>query len=158
MDAYDDIVRDTLNHHDDQTNLLMKNILKKDKGFGGRDSVISSGQRHSYTSRFSSKYGDNRLYLQRLSRNSIDSSSQIDQNGQYKMKIRPKPRKYGGEELEESYFAVNSNEGKQNLSRDETADESDFFDTQKREFKIYDKTIEEKGYSTNEIKTAKYSA
>lgn len=66
-------------------------MLKKDGGRSGgafgsfrsslgghaRDSVLSGhgGGRNSYTSkgRFSSKYGDNRLYLQRLSRNSIDS-------------------------------------------------------------------------------------
>lgn len=75
-DEYEDIVRNTLG--DDQTNLLFKNILKKDGNFGsfgGRDSVLSG--RNSYTAkggRFSSKYGDNRLYLQRLSRHSIDSS------------------------------------------------------------------------------------
>jgi hypothetical protein len=77
------------------------------------------------------------------------------------MKIRPKPRKYGHDELEESYFAVNSNEGKQNLSRDdsgnETTDKSDFYDSHKREFKIFDKNIDEKGYSSNEIKTTKYN-
>ena len=75
MDEYDDIVRDTL-HNDDQTSLLFKNILKKQK-FGSsskgsflgaaRESVLSGGGggsgRNSYTSRFSSKYGDNRLYL-----------------------------------------------------------------------------------------------
>ena len=74
-DEYEDIVRNTLN--DDQTNLLFKNILKKDgfSSFGARDSVLSG--RNSYNAkggRFSSKYGDNRLYLQRLSRHSIDSS------------------------------------------------------------------------------------
>jgi len=78
LDEYDDIVHETLNP-DDRTNALFKNILKRDggfKSFGARDSVLSAGhaQRNSYTSRFSSKYGDNRLYLQRLSRNSIDSS------------------------------------------------------------------------------------
>ena len=65
QDEYEDIVRNTLG--DDQTNLLFKNILKKDSNFGsfgGRDSVMSG--RNSYTAkggRFSSKYGDNRLYL-----------------------------------------------------------------------------------------------
>lgn len=57
---------------------MFKNLLKKE-GFGGfgsigaRESVLHTG-RYSYTQRFSSKYGDNRLYLQRLSRNSLDSS------------------------------------------------------------------------------------
>ena len=78
-DEYDDIVRDTLN--DDPTNSLFKNILKKEgnnggfgASFGGRDSVLSGRNSYNRSGRFSSKYGDNRLYLQRLSRNSIDSS------------------------------------------------------------------------------------
>jgi hypothetical protein len=78
-DEYDDIVTDTLN--DDPANSLFKNILKKEgnnggfgASFGGRDSVLSGRNSYNRSGRFSSKYGDNRLYLQRLSRNSIDSS------------------------------------------------------------------------------------
>lgn len=80
LDEYEDMVHDTLNDHD-RNNLMFKNILKRDGGFkslGARDSVLSGGGgRNSYTSRFSSKYGDNRLYLQRLSRHSIDSTQGI---------------------------------------------------------------------------------
>lgn len=62
LDKYDT----NFTQNDEQTSLLFKNILKKE-GFGTRDSVKSGGGmphgRNSYTSRFSSKYGDNRLYL-----------------------------------------------------------------------------------------------
>ena len=179
MDEYDDVVRDTL-HNDDQTSLLFKNILKKQNlGSGGRgsflgaarESVLSGGGRsgrNSYTSRFSSKYGDNRLYLQRLSRNSIDSSQGLhgESSGQqYKMKIRPKPRNYNRDDLDESYFAANSNEDG-NCSREETmagsdaqsADKSDFFKTSKREFKIFEKKLDHKNFTSNEIKSSKYTA
>jgi uncharacterized sporulation protein YeaH/YhbH (DUF444 family) len=76
-DEYEDYLRYTLTN-DDQTSLLFKNILKKDQGFKsfrGRDSVLSGRNSYNSKGRFSSKYGDNRLYLQRLSRNSIDSST-----------------------------------------------------------------------------------
>lgn len=65
-DEYDDVVADSLNSYDDQQNLLFKSIIKREggfKSFGARDSVLSADGRRSYTNRFSSKYGDNRLYL-----------------------------------------------------------------------------------------------
>jgi hypothetical protein len=52
-DEYDDIVAETLNHGEDQTNLLFKNLLKKE-GFGGfgsigaRESVLHTNGRYSY--------------------------------------------------------------------------------------------------------------
>ena len=52
-------------------------------------------------------------------------------NQQYKMKIRPKPRKYNPEDLDESYFAAKSNEDG-NMSREEGpdgGDKTDFFNT-----------------------------
>lgn len=166
LDEYDDFVHDTL-ATDDRTNLLFKNILKTERGFkslGARDSVLSGGgQRNSYTSRFSSKYGDNRLYLQRLSRNSLDSSQGLGApaeppTGQYQMKIRPKPRKYRhGEEMDESYFAKNSQEDGNNSREEPDDDKSDFFKSSKREFKIFDKKIKEKNYASNMIWTQKYT-
>ena len=66
-DEYEDIVTDTLN--DDPTNSLFKNILKKEghaggfASFGARDSVLSGRNSYNRSGRFSSKYGDNRLYL-----------------------------------------------------------------------------------------------
>ena len=174
MDEYDDIVADSLNHHDDQTNLLFKNIIKREggfKSFGARDSVLSGGGgagRNSYTSRFSSKYGDNRLYLRRLSRNSLDTSTgfggagDTSNSGQYKMKIRPKPRKYNKEDMDESYFANSNEDGNQSREDDEAdpdhaTDKSDFFKTSKREFKIFDKKIAEKRYASNRIRSYRYS-
>lgn len=155
-------------------------MLKKDGGRGAfgsfrsslgghaRDSVLSHGGRNSYTSRgrFSSKYGDNRLYLQRLSRNSIDSSQGLqggEAGGQeFKMKIRPKPRKYDREDLDESYFAANSNDG--NISRDDLSqadtgptDKSDYVYASKRDFKIFDKKHTNKNYASNEIRTSRYT-
>ena len=77
------------------------------------------------------------------------------------MKIRPKPRKYNkGEEMDESYFATNSNEDG-NMSREEVTpsggDKSGFFDTSKREFKILDKKIDSKNYSSNKVQTSEYN-
>jgi len=40
------------------------------------------------------------------------------------MKIRPKPRKYNREDLDESYFATNSCEGDVNLSQQEVETEA----------------------------------
>ena len=48
LDEYDDVVKDTLDHADDQTNLLFKNILKKE-GFGTLNSF--KGMRSSYNGR-----------------------------------------------------------------------------------------------------------
>lgn len=79
------------------------------------------------------------------------------------MKIRPKPRKYNkGEEMDESYFATNSNEdGDGNMSREEVTpnpgDKSGFFNTSKREFKILDKKISSKNYASNNIQTSEYN-
>ena len=75
------------------------------------------------------------------------------------MKIRPKPRKYNkGEEMDESYFATNSNEDG-NMSREEVTpsggDKSGFFDTSKREFKILDKKIDSKNGLKVERKSRK---
>ena len=45
MDEYDDFVHDSLADHD-HSNLMFKNILKRDRGFkslGARDSVLSAG-------------------------------------------------------------------------------------------------------------------
>lgn len=73
------------------------------------------------------------------------------------MKIRPKPRKYNPEDLDESYFAAKSNEDG-NISREENpGDKSDFFNTQKREFKILDKKIDSRNYATNQILTSNYT-
>ena len=97
--------------------------------------------------------------MQRLSRNSIDSSQGFNPtpggDDDAKYKIKPKPRKYNkGEELEESYFATNSNEDG-NISREEATpsgdDKSGFFATSKREFKILDKKISSKNYANNDI-------
>jgi hypothetical protein len=154
-------VSDTLN--DDPTKSLFKNILKKEghaggfESFGARNSYLSGRNSFNRSGRFSSKYGDNRLYLQRLSRNSIDSSQGLNPtpggDNETKYKIRPKPRKYNkGEEMDESYFATNSNEDG-NISREETTPggDSGFFSTSKREFKILDKKISSKSYANNEI-------
>ena len=140
-DEYEDFVRDTLMHQD-QTNLLFKNILKRDKGlrsFKGSFSRDSLSGRNSYNSkgRFSSKYGDNRLYLQRLSRHSIDSSQGLETQ-EYQLKIRPKPRLYSHEELDESYFAKRSAEDGSN-SQEELETHSEFGSGIQREFKIFDK-------------------
>ena len=138
LDKYDDFAQ-----NDDQTSLLFKNILKRE-GFGARDSVKSGGGcpngRNSYTSRFSSKYGDNRLYLQRLSRNSLDKDM-CDQ-----IKIRPKPRKYAKDEMDESYFAKNSNDEGSCSTDERTASTaasstSGFCSKSKREFKIFQKKL-----------------
>jgi hypothetical protein len=54
--------------------------------------------------------------------------------------------------MDESYFATNSNEDG-NISREEatpSGDQSGFFTTSKREFKILDKKISSKNYSSNE--------
>ena len=78
------------------------------------------------------------------------------------MKIRPKPRKYNETEVNESYFAANSNEDG-NCSREDPDgdstpnDKSDFFKTPKREFKIFERKLDQKNFASNEIKTAKYS-
>jgi hypothetical protein len=74
------------------------------------------------------------------------------------MKIRPKPRKYNPEDLDESYFAAKSNEDG-NCSREENpaADKSDFFNTQKREFKILDKKNASKNYASNQIINSIYT-
>ena len=80
------------------------------------------------------------------------------------MKIRPKPRKYNnGEDMDESYFAANSQEDGNN-SPEETGDtdsqykdKSNFFTSSKREFKIFDKKIKDKNYSSNVISTTHYS-
>ena len=153
LDKYDDFAQ-----NDDQTSLLFKNILKRE-GFGTRDSVKSGGGcpngRNSYTSRFSSKYGDNRLYLQRLSRNSLDKDM-CDQ-----MKIRPKPRKYAKDEMDESYFAKNSNDEGSCSTDERTASTaasstSGFCSKSKREFKIFQKKAGD-GFTSNEIVTSKYT-
>lgn len=174
LDEYDDVVKDTLDHADDQTNLLFKNILKKE-GFGTLNSF--KGMRGSFNgrksdllnasggsgNRFSSKYGDNRLYLQRLSRTSLDSSSglaeEIKQNPQYKMKVRPKLRNYSKDDLDESYFAARSNGGECNESResDEEAKKSCFTEKEKREFKILEKKPEKMKFAGNEISSIKYT-
>ena len=78
------------------------------------------------------------------------------------MKIRPKPRKYNNEDIDESYFATKSDENSRSRDGDgdeddEGKDKLDFFKTSKREFKIFDKKICEKGYSSNRIRTFKYS-
>ena len=73
------------------------------------------------------------------------------------MKIQPKPRKYNKDDLEESYFAANSNEDG-NCSREETmaengcaSDKSDFFKTLGREFKIFDKKLDQKNFASNRV-------
>ena len=75
------------------------------------------------------------------------------------MKIRPKPRKYNPEDLDESYFAAKSNEDG-NISREEGpdgGDKTDFFNTQKREFKILDKKNGQKNYASNQIISSNYT-
>jgi magnesium-transporting ATPase (P-type) len=74
------------------------------------------------------------------------------------MKIRPKPRKYNPEDLDESYFAAKSNEDG-NVSREENpaTDKSDFFNTQKREFKILDKKNAQRPYASNKITSSTYT-
>lgn len=76
------------------------------------------------------------------------------------MKIRPKPRKYNNEDIDESYFATKSDENSR--SRDEETpdgdqDKSEFFKTSKREFKIFDKKISEKNYASNKIRSFRYN-
>jgi hypothetical protein len=176
LDEYDDVVKDTLDHADDQTNLLFKNILKKE-GFGTFHSRNSfKGMRGSVNgrksdkmnmsggsgTRFSSKYGDNRLYLQRLSRTSLDSSSglaeEIKQSPQYMLKVKPKLRNYSKDDLDESYFAARSNGGDCNESResDEEARKC-YAETEKREFKILEKKPEKMKSAGNEISSIKYT-
>lgn len=74
------------------------------------------------------------------------------------MKIRPKPRKYNREDMDESYFAANSQEDG-DRSREELVSpgESDFFKASKREFKIFEKKISEKNFASNRICTSKYT-
>jgi len=152
-DEYEDIVRATLSN-DDQTTLRFKNILKKDKGFGTlkqRDSVLSGRNSYNSRGRYSSKYGDNKQYLLRLSRNSIDSSSNLQADHQMeRLKLRPKPRKYDMLDPDESYFAVTSNGDGDNLETGPSSEKSDFFTTSKREFKIFDKKPW-KIYCSNEL-------
>lgn len=77
------------------------------------------------------------------------------------MKIRPKPRKYNNEDIDESYFATKSDENSKSRddeAEDENKDKSEFFKTSKREFKIFDKKINEKNYSSNRIRTFRYNA
>ena len=71
------------------------------------------------------------------------------------MKIRPKPRNYNKDDLDESYFAARSDG---NCSKDDNNNQiknnSDIL-TSKIEFKIFNKkTIND--FSSNEIKTSNY--
>lgn len=77
------------------------------------------------------------------------------------IKIRPKPRRYAKDEMDESYFAKNSND-EGNGSTDEPNDSttasstSGFCSQSKREFKIFQKKAGD-GFASNEIKTTRYS-
>lgn len=76
------------------------------------------------------------------------------------MKIRPKPRNYSKDDLDESYFAARSTGDDGACSRDEENDrcpDSGYADVEKREFKILDKKLEKMKFASNEISTTKYT-
>lgn len=90
----------------------------------------------------------------------MPADDETKQNQSYGMKIRPKIRKYGMKEgMDESYFAANSMEDGNN-SREEPTDgeNAQFFKIPKREFKILDRKIKEKGYLDNMVWTSEYTA
>ena len=67
------------------------------------------------------------------------------------MKIRPKPRRYNDDELDESYFAARSNgeEKGGSWSDENQGNQNDINKRGMREFKIYDKKLETKRMNGN---------
>ena len=68
------------------------------------------------------------------------------------LKLRPKPRKYDMLDPDESYFAATSNEDGDVEAGVNSGEKSDFFQSPKREFKIFDKKPQ-KNYCSNELES-----